>query len=124
MKRALIIAAASLASPFAVSGDAAGGDVSRGALLYAARCGACHSLQENGPGPRHAALVGRRAGTQPGYEYSAALVRSRIIWSMSALDRWLANPNVTVPGNKMAVQLANDPRDRADLIAYLAQTAR
>lgn len=120
----LTAAAASFASPPAVSGNAAAGDASRGAVLYAARCGGCHSLRDNGAGPRHVGLLGRRAGTQPGYEYSEALVGSRIVWSAIALDRWLADPGATVPGNKMLVQLANDPRDRADLIAYLAQATR
>jgi cytochrome c len=117
-----IAAAASLLSPLAARADPVPvGDAARGATLYASRCGACHSLAENGPGPRHAGLLGRMAGTQPEYEYSTALARSRILWSAAMLDRWLANPNAVVPGNKMVVQLANDPRDRADLIAWLVR---
>jgi cytochrome c len=120
-----IAAAASLLSPLAADSESAAGDPDRGATLYASRCGACHSLVENGPGPRHAGLIGRRAGSQPDYDYSAALASSNIVWSAATLDRWLANPNATVPGNKMVVQLANEPRDRADLVAYLVRaTAR
>lgn len=102
----------------------AGGDMERGKSLYAARCGACHSIEENGAGPRHAHLIGRRAGTQPGFDYSPALRGSGIVWTAAALDRWLSNPNKLVPGNKMVVQLANDPLDRADLIAYLTAMPR
>jgi cytochrome c len=99
------------------------GDAKRGGELYVARCGACHSIPENGAGPRHADLIGRRAGTQPGFEYSAALSNSKIIWTPKTLDRWLEDPLAFVPGNKMVVQLANDPLDRADIIAYLLRNA-
>jgi cytochrome c len=99
----------------------AAGDPARGAQLYAARCGACHSIDDNGAGPRHCGLFGRKAGTQQGFDYSEALKRSTIIWNERTLDRWLQNPSALIPGNKMVVQLAGDPRDRADLIAYLKQ---
>jgi cytochrome c len=98
------------------------GDAQRGAALYAARCGACHSLDEHGPGPRHRGLIGRRAGGEPGepgYDYSPALRASKVVWTKATLDRWLANPSAFIPGNKMVVQLANDPGERADLIAWL-----
>ena len=102
----------------------AGGDAARGGLLYSARCGGCHSIEENGAGPRHLGLIGRRAGSQPDYDYSSALQASRIVWTRTTLDEWLANPNELVPANKMVVQLANDARDRADLIEYLSVATR
>jgi cytochrome c len=114
------IASVALACAGAFAGAAqAGGDVARGGQLYSARCGACHSIEENGAGPRHLGLEGRRAGSQPAYDYSPALRSSRIVWSRTTLDQWLANPNALVPANKMVVQLANDAGDRADLIEYL-----
>lgn len=94
-------------------------DAERGKALYATRCSACHSIEENGPGPRHQGVVGCVAGTQPGFGYSPALSASRIVWDEATLDRWLANPDQLVPGNQMAVRLAPDPLDRADLIAFL-----
>jgi cytochrome c len=116
MKRLASVIALTLSAQLAVAADAA-----RGGELYSARCGACHSIADNGAGPRHAGLFGRKAGTQPGFDYSAALKRSRIVWNASRLDRWLADPNALVPGNKMVVQLAADPHDRSDIIAYLRQ---
>jgi cytochrome c len=94
-------------------------DPMRGQQLYEARCIACHSLDENGPGPRHRGVYGCMAGTQAGYDYSPALRRSALLWNVANLDLWLADPTALVPGNKMVVRLANDPQDRADLIAYL-----
>jgi cytochrome c len=104
---------------------AAAADPVRGGELYSSRCGACHDLAENGAGPRHAELLGRKAGTQPGYDYSPALRSSGIVWDEQQLDRWLANPSALVPGNKMVVRLANEVSDRRDIIAFLKQaTAR
>lgn len=94
-------------------------DPARGAELYAARCGACHSIDDNGPGPRHRGLFGRQAGTQAGYDYSPALRASGITWERETLNRWLADPSELIPGNKMVVQLADSPMDRADIIAWL-----
>lgn len=116
MKWLAPVPALTFAAQLAVAADAA-----RGGELYSARCGACHSISDNGAGPRHAGLFGRRAGSQPGFDYSAALKRAAIVWDASQLDRWLADPNTLVPGNKMVVQLATDPRDRSDLIAYLRE---
>jgi cytochrome c len=98
--------------------------VARGEQLYHERCGACHSLDEHGAGPKHRGLIGRRAGTQPGFEYSAALVASTVVWSAQTLERWIADPNALVPGSKMIVQLANDAADRAAIVAYLVANSR
>jgi cytochrome c len=103
---------------------AAHADAARGAELYSARCGGCHSIADNGAGPRHMGLIGRKAGTQEGFDYSRALKKSRIVWDQKQLDRWLSNPNALVPGNKMVVQLASDPRDRADIIEYLVSATK
>lgn len=116
---ALMLAAAMLHSSWAWAADAV-----RGETLYTSRCGACHSVADNGPGPRHRGVFGCRAGTQAGFDYSDALRESGLIWNESTLDRWLSDPNKTVPGNMMAVQLANDPKDRADLIAYLRSVSQ
>lgn len=63
--------------------------------------------------------MGRKAGTQPGFHYSTALAAAKIVWTAETLERWIADPNALVPGNKMIVQLANDPSDRAAIVAYL-----
>jgi cytochrome c len=93
--------------------------LARGERLYQERCGACHSLDENGAGPKHRGLKGRKAGTQPGFDYSKALASSNIVWSAQMLEKWIADPNALVPGNSMIVRLANDPVERAAIVAYL-----
>jgi cytochrome c len=95
------------------------GDASHGAVLYQA-CMACHSLDEDDVGPRHRGVVGRTAGTVPGYAYSPALRASHIVWDAATLDRWLTNPQALVPGVKMFFAMPG-AQDRADVIAYLSQ---
>ena len=97
----------------------AAGDAGRGAAVYEAQCGACHAVAADRVGPRHAGVVGRRAGSVPGFAYSAALKASGIVWNAGTLDRWLADPEALVPGQAMGYSLA-DPALRADVIAYLA----
>ena len=91
----------------------------RGKALYEARCGACHSVDANRVGPLHQGLLGRQAGSAPGYAYSDALARSGLRWTAATLDAWLADPERLVPGQRMGYRVEL-PQDRADLIAYLA----
>jgi cytochrome c len=94
------------------------GDAVRGAQAYEERCGACHSVDADRVGPRHAGVMGRKAGNVPGFAYSPALKASNIRWDEQTLDRWLTNPEALVPGQRMGYSLA-DPMLRADVIAYL-----
>jgi cytochrome c len=106
------------AQPDAIaSGPTMQGDPSHGKQLYQA-CAACHTVEENDIGPLHRGVVGRRAGSVPDYNYSAALKSSGILWNETQLDRWLKNPSELVPGTKMFFKL-DDAQMRADIIAYL-----
>jgi len=98
---------------------AAGGDAARGEELYA-RCTACHALAYDRVGPRHCGVLGRRAGAVSGFDYSDAMTRSNLVWNAKTLDRFLADPMRTVPGTTMTYAGVPDPKERADLIAYLS----
>ena len=93
--------------------------VERGHQLYEARCSACHSADTNRTGPMHAGVLGRRAGSVPGFNYSPALAHSSLVWSQASLLQWLANPEALIPGQAMNFQVP-DLQDRQDLVAYLA----
>jgi cytochrome c len=111
-----------IAALLAARPASAGGDAARGEQLYEA-CQDCHSLDKNDVGPRHRGVFGRKAGSLPDYNYSAALKSSNIVWDEETLDRWLTNPQTLVPGAKMYFHLAN-PQDRADIIAFLKERAK
>lgn len=93
-------------------------DQLRGEQIYA-RCMACHALAYDRVGPRHCGLLGRRAGSVPGFAYSEAMKGSRITWDEKTLDWFLAQPMKAVPGTTMTYDGVPDAKDRADLIAYL-----
>jgi cytochrome c len=93
---------------------------SRGAEIYEAKCGACHSLDQNRIGPKHRGVFGRKAGAVPDFHYTDALKKSGIVWNAKTLDTWLQSPVKMVPGTAMGFQLRN-AQERADVIAYLKQ---
>jgi cytochrome c len=94
------------------------GDPRAGEVVYE-RCAACHSLAYDRAGPRHCGLVGRRAGSVAGFDYSEAMKRSGLVWNASTLDRFLADPARAVPGTSMGYDGVKDRKERADLVAYL-----
>jgi cytochrome c len=93
-------------------------DPAHGEQVYA-RCLACHALASDRVGPRHCGLLGRRAGSVPGFNYSPAMKKSKLTWDEKTLDRFLAKPMKVVHGTAMTYDGVPDPKDRADLIAYL-----
>jgi len=98
----------------------AAGDPAAGEAVYS-RCLGCHAIEYNRTGPRHCGVVGRRAGSVPGYEYSPAMKQSGIVWNEKTLNRFLSDPLKTVPGTTMTYAGVTDAKDRADLIAYLGK---
>ena len=94
------------------------GDAKAGEEVYS-RCLGCHALEYNRTGPKHCGVVGRRAGSVPGYEYSPAMKKSGIVWNEKTLNRFLADPLKTVPGTTMTYAGVPEPQDRTNLVAYL-----
>jgi cytochrome c len=98
------------------------GDANHGAQVFRGQCAVCHSSTANaGPtvGPRLFGVVGRHAGTQPGYAYSNAMKNSGLVWSPAELKLYLANPAGTVHGNKMPYPGLHNPAQLDDLVTYL-----
>lgn len=89
-----------------------------GEQIYA-RCLACHTLAYDRVGPHHCGLLGRRAGSVPGFAYSTAMKNSGLIWDEKTLDRFLSHPMKVVPGTAMTYDGISDSKERSVLIAYL-----
>jgi cytochrome c len=92
-----------------------------GQTLFNNACRTCHTMTEgdNRLGPHLHGVVGRQAGSLPGYAYSAAMAGSGIVWDAANLDRFIENPEAVVPGNNMKpyTGLAS-PEERAKLIEF------
>ena len=96
-------------------------DVDKGKAVFE-QCAACHSLGEAGDydGPTLKGVIGRKAGSLDDYRYSAAMKRSDVTWDATTLDKYVADPQAFIPGNRMAFAGIGDRVQRDDLIAYLA----
>jgi nitrite reductase (NO-forming) len=97
------------------------GDAGAGRLVFR-KCQACHFVEpgKNMLGPSLAGIIGRKAGTEAGFNYSPAMKSADIVWNLQTLDQYLTDPAKVVPGNKMPFPGLKTDHDRADVIAYLA----
>jgi len=103
-----------LASASALAQEAAAGGM---AFL---QCADCHSpTNSDGVGPGLKGIYGRRAGSKADFIYSPAMKASTLVWDDTTLDNFLASPKKALPGTAMAWPGEDDPKARADLIAYL-----
>ena len=119
--RALLLAATGaggLAAAVAWAAPTApGGDARRGGELFAQQCAVCHG-GNGGVGPNLHGVTGRKAGSLPGFGYSAALSKAGFHWDDARLNRYLTDPQALVPGTSMPAKVA-DAGQRRDIIAYL-----
>ena len=101
------------------------GDAQRGAQVFA-QCKVCHSLEagKNMLGPSLHGLLGRKAGSVPGYAYSPAMNNANVTWDDDTLSKYLADPKAFIPGDKMVFPGVKDPSKLGDLLAYLNQASR
>jgi cytochrome c len=84
------------------------------------QCAACHSADgSNGVGPSLKGIDGRAAGSFPGFHYSRGMKGAGLVWDAKSLDAFIADPQKVVPGNVMPFSGVADPKQRADLIAFL-----
>jgi cytochrome c len=103
-----------------VTGADMSGDPTKGAAVFR-QCQTCHvkDVGVNKVGPSLAGVVGRAAGTVPGFRYSEANKGSGITWSEQELYVYLKDPKAKIPGTTMAFVGIKDSQKRADLISYL-----
>lgn len=68
-------------------------------------------------------MLGRRAGTLPGFRFSEAMRAAGargLIWTRETLDAYLADPPAFVPGTEMGMPPLADADDRCHVIDYLS----
>ena len=85
-------------------------------------CAVCHTTSADGAnsmGPNLRGVVGRKAGTAPGFQYSQAMKGSGIRWTPQELDSYLTDVTAKVPGTLMPFNGLPDSGDRQAVINYL-----
>ena len=84
-------------------------------------CSACHeSTAKAAPsvGPNLFGVGGRKAGSDPDFDYSDAMKKSATVWSADTLTAFLTDPAKAIPGNKMDYP-GNDATTAKALADYL-----
>lgn len=108
--------------------DGRAGDPRRGKAAFQ-KCYACHALEQGKndlSGPTLHRILGRRVAAER-FDYSPALralAKRRPRWDEALLDRYIADPEAVAPKTSMTFTGMRDPRERADLIAYLRGAGR
>ena len=88
------------------------------------KCRACHQV---GPGARNLVgpslngLIGRKAGSIEGFNYSEANKNSGIVWDEATFREYIKNPKAKIPNTKMVFPGITDEKDINDLLAFLEQ---
>jgi cytochrome c len=111
-----------LCAPAGLIRPASAQDAAAGEQVFKTNCSICHSVQpqRNIIGPSLFGVVGRHSGQVPGFHYSEANRSSGLTWDAATLDRYLTSPRQVVPGTLMTFPGLKDPRQRSDVIAFLA----
>src|SRR4051794_39367892 len=95
-------------------------DAEHGQTVFKA-CATCHAPDHaSRVGPGLGGIIGRKAGSVPGFSYSSAMKKSDIVWDTKILDAYLESPQQVVPGNRMPYAGLKNRTDLTDLVAYLA----
>jgi cytochrome c len=105
-------------TPASIAQDAAAGE-----KIFAV-CKACHQVGEaakNAVGPVLNGIVGRKAGTFAGYNYSDANKNSGLTWDEPTFREYIKDPKAKIPGTKMVYAGLKDEQKISDLFAYLKQ---
>ncbi|MER8785643.1 cytochrome c family protein [Mesorhizobium sp. M1006] len=103
-------------------------DAAAGEKVFA-KCKVCHvaDKDQNKVGPSLNGVIGRTAGTHPGFSYSKAMTeagKSGVKWDKATLTTYLRDPRAMVKGTKMAFVGLKKDEDIANVIAYLKQFSK
>lgn len=132
MKHKLVDSACLLAAAFVLAAPAGAQDVAAGKKIFK-RCSACHQIGDtakNGAGPVLTNVVGRLAGTYPGFKYGKGMQEASekgLVWTADLIAEYITDPKKYLrafTGNKrakakMKFKLKNE-QQRLDVIAYIS----
>ena len=80
-----------------------GADPRTAEIAFNNACRTCHTMTEgdNRMGPSLHGVIGRTSGSLPGYPYSESMKGAGLVGDETTLNRFIADPEAAVPGNKM-----------------------
>jgi cytochrome c len=92
-----------------------------GQVMFEHRCRSCHADDPAAKsyGPPLTGIVGRKAGSVAGFDYSDAMKTSGIVWDETSLRAWIADNKGFLPGTRMRHVGVTDSMEKDFLISYL-----
>jgi cytochrome c len=128
MRGKILVLSGALLAALAFGAQAATvkGDPKAGEVVFN-KCQQCHHIgpgATNFYGPVLNGIIGRKAGTVPGYNYSAANKHSGKVWDVPTLTSYLKQPQHDVPATYMTFKGLKSQKDIANVISYMSQFDR
>ncbi len=99
-------------------------DINEGKALFERKCSTCHDINAKGKhntGPNLWNVIGRKAGTAKGFDYSESMATSGHVWTLANLNYFLQNTKRAVPDLKMSFRSLRDEEDRINLLHFIQQ---
>jgi len=97
-------------------------DFDAGLAYFERKCGQCHDHKKTGghsKGPLLWNVMGRKAGTITGFEFSAAMKKPGHTWDYATLNYYLTRTDRAVPGRTMNFRGIKKDAERANLLLFL-----
>jgi len=99
------------------------GDLVSGSRLFMQNCMSCHNLEMNNKGykttgPALGLIYGKKAGSDPYFDYSEGLLKANFAWSEKRLFDFMKEPKNMIKDVRCEVAIENKA-ERADLTKFL-----
>ena len=117
-----VLRVTSFAAVCGLMSSSARADMEIGQGIFKRYCSVCHSLEpgRNKFGPSLSGVVGRKAASIEGFDYSDAFRKLSVVWSADTLDVYLSGPQKFAPGTRMMFPGIANADDRRSVVEYLA----
>jgi cytochrome c len=93
--------------------------------LFETNCTPCHTYDKGGEPDMYGltlnlyGVVGRKAASVAGFQYSEDLRKSDIVWDEAIIDTFITAPKRLFPGTRMELPGVEDMKKRTGIIRYL-----
>lgn len=97
-----------------------------GKHLFETHCRICHAddLAKKSYGPPLVGVIGRKAGSYPGFAYSDAMKGAGFTWTDTAVKAWMADNTHMLPGTKMRHVGVTDAGEQELIVGYLRSISK
>jgi cytochrome c len=105
-------------------------DSSQGSKLFEMTCTPCHNYEKGGELDMYGqtlnlyGVVGRKAASVAGFEYSEDLRKSGIVWNEATIDKFISAPKQLFPGTRMELPGVEEVETRRRIIRFLGSLSQ